>query len=62
MEMKETEIHVREHMSYPASKDQLIQACNMMSHVPEADRKWFEETLPEGTYNSADEVLGKLRL
>lgn len=44
------------HVDYPASKQNLVEACNKMSDVPEDDKKWFEENLPDRSYNSADEA------
>lgn len=52
--------HLREHVNYPASKQQLAEACNRMSHTPHEDRDWFMKTLPDKTYKSADEVMGAL--
>ncbi|MBI4028871.1 MAG: DUF2795 domain-containing protein [Candidatus Blackburnbacteria bacterium] len=49
-----------EHVTYPATKEDLIKACDEMSDVPEADRKWFKENLPEGTYQSAGDVKAAL--
>lgn len=55
-------MHLRQHMSYPANKAQLVTACNNMSDFSEEDKKSFEERLPEGNYNSADEVIQALGL
>ncbi|MBI2599971.1 DUF2795 domain-containing protein [Candidatus Daviesbacteria bacterium] len=44
------------HVDYPASKQDLVDACEKMSDVPEEDKKWFTEKLPDQTYNSAEEV------
>lgn len=43
-------------VTYPASKDDLVKACDGMSDVPEVDKRWFVETLPEKNYQSSDEV------
>ncbi|MBI2019915.1 hypothetical protein HYS94_00635 [Candidatus Daviesbacteria bacterium] len=48
--------------TYPASKAQLVAACNNMSDFSEEDKKEFEAKLPEATYNSADEVVQALGL
>lgn len=45
-----------DHVDYPASKEDLVKACNNMSDVSNEDKKWFMESLPEGSYNSPDEV------
>lgn len=44
------------HVTYPASKDDLVKACNEMSDVPENDKRWFMENLPEKNYQSAEDV------
>lgn len=59
---EEVKTHIREHLTYPATKQQLIQACNDMSEVPRSDKQWFETNLPEGTYQTADEVIKALKL
>ena len=52
--------HLKNHVKYPASRTQVVQACNEMSDVPTTDKEWVEKNLPEGTYRSATEVLGAL--
>jgi len=52
--------HLREHQTYPATKADLIAACNNLSDFSDEDKKEFESSLPEGTYNSADEVIAAL--
>ncbi len=54
--------HIREHMDYPGTKADLVARCNDMSDVPAEEREWFIANLPDGTYNSADEVLQALGL
>lgn len=44
------------HVVYPASKQDLVEACNKMSDVPESDKKWFTENLPNRVYGNASEV------
>ncbi len=44
------------HVDYPASKDDLIRACENMSDIPEEAKKWFMDKLPDSTFQSADEV------
>ncbi len=52
--------HIKNHVDYPASRTQVVEACNNMSDVPSDDRDWFSKTLPEGTYKTADEVVSAL--
>ena len=55
------EQHLREHQQYPATKAELVAACKNLVDFQPSEKKWFATTLPEGTYNSADEVLKALR-
>ncbi|MBI4092360.1 MAG: DUF2795 domain-containing protein [Candidatus Kerfeldbacteria bacterium] len=55
-DMKEMMDHLKSHMTYPASKQDIWNACNQMSHVPEEHKKMFMDKVPEGTYHNADEV------
>lgn len=52
--------HLREHQEYPATRGELVATCNELADFSEEDKKWFMENLPEGTYNSADEVIAAL--
>ena len=54
--------HLRDHQTYPATKADLVAACNSLSDFSEEDKKEFESSLPEGTYNSAEEVMEALGL
>lgn len=57
LKMKNAIDHLKMHQTYPASKADLVKVCNDLSDFPEGDKKWFMETLPEGTYKSAKDVL-----
>lgn len=52
--------HLRDHQAYPATKEQLVAECNNLSDFSPEDKNWFASNLPEGTYNSADEVVKAL--
>ena len=54
--------HLRDHQTYPATKADLVAACSNLSDFSEEDKKEFETTLPEGSYNSAEEVMTALGL
>lgn len=54
--------HLKDHQSYPATKDELVKACNDLSDFSAEDKTWFIQHLPEGTYNSAGEVIKALGL
>ncbi|MGP8124288.1 MAG: hypothetical protein ACLQEQ_00225 [Nitrososphaerales archaeon] len=52
--------HLKHHVQYPASRSQVVAACNKMSDVSEANREWFSKNLPEGTYKNPTEIMGAL--
>lgn len=52
--------HIKNHISYPATAGDLKAACNNMSEFSDEDKKWVADKLPEGTYNSAEEVIKAL--
>lgn len=52
--------HLKDHITYPATKADLVAACNNLSDFSEADKQEFTSALPDGTYNSADEVAKAL--
>ena len=54
--------HLKTHQKYPATKEELVKECNGLSDFSETDKEWFMKTLPEGTYKSADDVMGALGL
>lgn len=51
-----------EHVSYPATKEDLVKACNNMSDVSEEGKKWFMESLPGGTYQNSGDVKAALKM
>lgn len=57
MAVKEMEMHIRQHVMYPATKKQIVEGCNMMAHVPDEARRMAQTKLRERMYLSADEVL-----
>ena len=52
--------HMKSHVTYPTTKADLVAACNNMSEFSDEDKKEFADTLPDGTYNSVDEVTKAL--
>jgi hypothetical protein len=52
--------HLKNHVSYPASRAQVVAACNNMSHIETSNRDWFVKSLPEGNYKSPSEVISAL--
>ena len=52
--------HLKNHVKYPASRSQVLSACNEMSDWAPEDREWVTKALPEGTYRAPEEVLSAL--
>ncbi len=52
--------HTKNDVPYPATKTQLVEACNGMSDVPAVDREYFRKKLPDGKYGKPEEVLNAL--
>ena len=56
-DMKKLTQHLEEHQTYPATRAQLLAACNDLVDFSGGEKRWYAEHLPEGTYKSAAEVL-----
>ncbi|MBI4037416.1 hypothetical protein HY382_00015 [Candidatus Curtissbacteria bacterium] len=54
--------HLKTHQKYPTTKADLVAECGNLSDFSEEDKKEFAEKLPEGNYNSAEEVIKALGL
>ncbi len=52
--------HIKRHINYPASKNQVIQACNNMMDVPSADKEFVTKSLPEQTFKGPEDVVRAL--
>ena len=52
--------HIKNHITYPASKQQVVAACNNMSDVPSEDKAWVSKSLPEQTFRAPEDVVTAL--
>ena len=52
--------HLKTHVSYPANKAQILEACRGAHEGRSADEAWIEKVLPEATYTNPSEVLAAL--
>lgn len=57
---REIKKHLTEHVSYPASREDIVQSCNRMEHASDDEKKYVSENLPDGTYESAEDALDVL--
>lgn len=49
--------HAKDHLSYPATRTQVLEACANTPEFSEAEKQWVADHLPEGEYESADAVV-----
>lgn len=54
--------HLKEHVKYPATRAEVLAACADTPEFTPAEKAWFSDRLPEGSYASADDVLRSLKL
>jgi len=54
--------HLTNHQTYPATKADLVATCNGLSDFSQEDKDEFAMKIPEGSYNSAQEVMKTLGL
>lgn len=59
---EELMMHLNEHIAYPATKEEIIKACDEMSDVPDEEKDMFSKNLPSKVYDSANEVMEALKL
>jgi hypothetical protein len=58
----ELSTHIKEHVSYPISKKDFLASCGNLGHVPADTREWVGKSLPERTFQSAEDVFHALDL
>lgn len=54
--------HLADHVKYPATRAEVLAACADTPEFTDAEKKWFSDNLPEGSYESADQVTSALKL
>lgn len=59
-DMKKAIDHLKNHQTYPATKQELMEECNSLSDFSAEEKTWFEKRLEDKTYYSADEVLQEI--
>jgi len=56
MDMTKTMDHLKNHVKYSATAEDLKHACSDMSDFTSEEKTWFNDHLPAKTYHSAEEV------
>lgn len=54
--------HLKEHAKYPATRSELLAACADTAEFTAAEKRWFANNIPEGTYASPEDVTRALGL
>jgi hypothetical protein len=57
MDRKNAEEHIRNHVTYPTTADAIKKACNNLSDFSSEDKRWMNEHLPAGRYESPEAVI-----
>lgn len=58
----ELQMHIKEHVTYPINKKDFMASCGNLSHVPTDTREWVTKTLPDRTFQSAEDINHALNL
>jgi hypothetical protein len=56
-DMTRVTAHLKAHVTYPATRAQVLAACAQTPEFTAGEKAWFASRLPEGTYKNANEVL-----
>jgi hypothetical protein len=56
-DMKKVTAHLKAHVTYPATRAEVVAACAQTPEFTAGEKAWFAARLPEGNYKSAGEVL-----
>jgi hypothetical protein len=59
-DMQRVATHLREHVKYPATRQEILDACAQTTEFSAGEKAWAAAHLPEGTYASPAEVLKAL--
>jgi hypothetical protein len=52
--------HAKAHIEYPADKAAIVAACADTDEFTDGEKAWVTGKLPDGTYNSADDLVKAL--
>ena len=54
--------HLEKHVTYPTTRSAILAACANTTEFSAAEKRWFEQKLPDREYKSAAEVNTALGL
>ena len=54
--------HLLTHVTYPATRAEVLAACAQTQEFSAAEKQWFADNLPEGRYASAEAAILALKL
>ena len=54
--------HLERHVRYPADRSKILAACADTPEFSAAEKRWFEQHLPDQTYGSAAEAIAAVGL
>ena len=57
-----TAAHLKQHVSYPATRSEVLAACAQTKEFTDSEKQWFSDNLPDGNYATADDVMRALKL
>jgi hypothetical protein len=55
--MEELTKHLTECVTYPATKQAIIEQCNNMEHVPDEGKRLLKDNLPNRVFSSPEDVM-----
>ena len=61
-DLEKARSHLQKHVSYPATRGDILAACAQTPEFTESEKRWFSDSLPEGNYASADDAIRALKL
>ena len=57
-----TRHHLQDHVKYPASREQVLEACADTPEFSAGEKQWLAAHLPAGKYASAAAVIAALKI
>jgi hypothetical protein len=52
--------HLREHVTYPATRADVLAACASTPEFTAGEKKWAAQTIPDRTFASADDLIAAI--